>query len=75
VAKLVIELTNRCNLYCQHCFTGRHGGRDDLPLNLLAKILAEAKAYGFVLRVAIPLSIVTLLKCLGKHAPLAIVSV
>lgn len=45
--KLIIELTNRCNLNCHHCFTGRHGGRTDLPLAVLTTILAEAKAHGF----------------------------
>src|SRR5688572_24760418 len=45
--KIVIELTNRCNLNCQHCFSGRHGGRDDLSLAILAKILDEAHAHGF----------------------------
>lgn len=47
MAKIVIELTNRCNLSCQHCFTGRHGGKDDLPLAVLKMVLAEAKALGF----------------------------
>ncbi|MCB0064360.1 MAG: radical SAM protein, partial [Caldilineaceae bacterium] len=45
--KVIIELTNRCNLKCNHCFTGRHGGRDDLPLALLQRILAEAQHHGF----------------------------
>ncbi len=45
--KVIIELTNRCNLNCHHCFTGRHGGRDDLPLTVLQQILVEAKDYGF----------------------------
>jgi MoaA/NifB/PqqE/SkfB family radical SAM enzyme len=45
--RIVIELTNRCNLRCQHCFSGRHGGRDDLPLEVFHKILAEASANGF----------------------------
>ena len=47
MARVVIELTNRCNLSCEHCFSGRHGGKDELPLDLFAKILAEAKACGF----------------------------
>ncbi|MBX3011476.1 MAG: radical SAM protein [Caldilineaceae bacterium] len=45
--KLVIELTNRCNLHCDHCFSGRHGGRDDLPLAVLEHLLSEARAHGF----------------------------
>jgi MoaA/NifB/PqqE/SkfB family radical SAM enzyme len=47
MAKIVIELTNRCNLHCQHCFSGRHGGRDDLPVEVLDRILIEAKGHGF----------------------------
>ena len=47
MARIVIELTNRCNLACKHCFSGRHGGKDDLPLELLDNVLAEAKECGF----------------------------
>ena len=47
MGRIVIELTNRCNLSCQHCFTGRHGGSDDLPLPTLQKILDQAKDSGF----------------------------
>ena len=47
MAKIVIELTNRCNLRCHHCFTGRHGGNDDLPLPVLRHILNEAMDNGF----------------------------
>ncbi len=47
MGKIVIELTNRCNLNCHHCFTGRHGGKDDLPLPILEHILVEAKESGF----------------------------
>lgn len=47
MAHIIIELTNRCNLHCQHCFSGRHGGRDDLPLDMIRGVLAEAKAIGF----------------------------
>jgi MoaA/NifB/PqqE/SkfB family radical SAM enzyme len=44
---IVIELTNRCNLHCHHCFSGRHGGRDDLPLSILDAIVAGAAELGF----------------------------
>ena len=47
MAHIVVELTNRCNLSCHHCFTGRHGGRDDLPLEAFEKVLDEAKTHGF----------------------------
>ena len=45
--RIVIELTNRCNLACQHCFSGRHGGHDDLPLDVVERILEEAKTLNF----------------------------
>jgi MoaA/NifB/PqqE/SkfB family radical SAM enzyme len=47
MARVVIELTNRCNLSCHHCFSGRHGGQDDLPLTILDRVLAEARLVGF----------------------------
>ena len=47
MSTIAIELTNRCNLACQHCFSGRHGGRDELSLALLQRVLPEAKALGF----------------------------
>lgn len=45
--KLVLELTDRCNLHCQHCFSGRHGGRTELDVNLIERILGEARTVGF----------------------------
>lgn len=45
--KIVVELTNRCNLHCAHCFSGRHGGRDDLSLSVLQHLLVEAHKFGF----------------------------
>jgi MoaA/NifB/PqqE/SkfB family radical SAM enzyme len=47
MARIVVELTNRCNLKCQHCFSGRHGGKDDLPLSVLRSVLDEARPLGF----------------------------
>src|SRR5579883_2522814 len=44
---VVIELTNRCNLSCLHCFSGRHGGRDELPLSIFDRILHSARDSGF----------------------------
>lgn len=47
MTKVIVELTDRCNLVCEHCFSGRHGGRDDLPLDVLQRILTDAKSCGF----------------------------
>jgi MoaA/NifB/PqqE/SkfB family radical SAM enzyme len=41
MARLIIELTNRCNLRCQHCFDERHAATGDLPLPLLEKVLRQ----------------------------------
>jgi MoaA/NifB/PqqE/SkfB family radical SAM enzyme len=43
MARLVIELTNRCNLRCLHCFTERHAATGDLPLAIVDKVLREGK--------------------------------
>lgn len=45
--RIVVELTDRCNLACRHCFSGRHGGSEHLSLDLISAILGEAKACGF----------------------------
>jgi MoaA/NifB/PqqE/SkfB family radical SAM enzyme len=45
--RVVIELTNRCNLACRHCFASRHGGSDDVPPVALEKVLREARPCGF----------------------------
>lgn len=47
MARIVIELTNRCNLRCRHCFSGRHGGNDEMPIGILEEILIEATHQGF----------------------------
>jgi MoaA/NifB/PqqE/SkfB family radical SAM enzyme len=46
MARLLVELTNRCNLRCQHCFTERHAATGDLPLPLLEKVLQEGHVCG-----------------------------
>jgi MoaA/NifB/PqqE/SkfB family radical SAM enzyme len=46
MARLVIELTNRCNLRCRHCFDERHAATGDLSLAILDKVLAEGKRCG-----------------------------
>jgi hypothetical protein len=46
MARLVIELTNRCNLRCQHCFAERHAATGELPLAILETVLREGKGCG-----------------------------
>ncbi len=46
MARIVIELTNRCNLTCGHCFDERHAATGDLPLEILDKLLREGKSCG-----------------------------
>jgi MoaA/NifB/PqqE/SkfB family radical SAM enzyme len=46
MARLIVELTNRCNLRCQHCFPERHAATGDLPLSLLAKVLQDGHGCG-----------------------------
>lgn len=46
MSRLVVELTNRCNLRCRHCFDERHAGTGDLPLQLLDNVLREARDCG-----------------------------
>ncbi len=46
MARIVMELTNRCNLRCRHCFDERHAGKGELPLSLVEKVLREARACG-----------------------------
>jgi MoaA/NifB/PqqE/SkfB family radical SAM enzyme len=44
--RIVIELTNRCNLSCGHCFDERHAATGDLRLAILEKVLREGKGCG-----------------------------
>lgn len=46
MSRLVVELTNRCNLRCGHCYGERHAGTGELPLDLLEKVLKQGKACG-----------------------------
>ena len=46
MARIVIELTNRCNLSCGHCFEERHSASGDLPLEILGKVLRDGKSCG-----------------------------
>jgi MoaA/NifB/PqqE/SkfB family radical SAM enzyme len=47
MATLLIELTNRCNLTCQHCFDQRHGGCNEIQLSVIDKIIRFAGEHGF----------------------------
>lgn len=46
MARLVIELTNRCNLRCQHCFEERHAATGELSLAIIERVLREGKGCG-----------------------------
>jgi MoaA/NifB/PqqE/SkfB family radical SAM enzyme len=46
VSKLVIELTDRCNLHCGHCPSGRHGGTGCADKTLLLRVFSEARGQG-----------------------------
>jgi MoaA/NifB/PqqE/SkfB family radical SAM enzyme len=46
MARLIVELTNRCDLRCPHCFGERHAATGDLPLAIVDKVLAEGSACG-----------------------------
>ena len=46
MARIVIELTNRCNLSCGHCFEERHAATGDLSLDVIEKVLREGKTCG-----------------------------
>jgi MoaA/NifB/PqqE/SkfB family radical SAM enzyme len=46
LARIVIELTNRCNLSCGHCFEERHAATGELPLEILDTVLREGQSCG-----------------------------
>lgn len=46
MSRLVIELTDRCNLQCQHCYDGRHAGRGFLSEASFEAALDGAKREG-----------------------------
>ncbi len=43
---LIVIITNRCNFSCGTCLRG-HGKRDDIDLNLLRKVLLQARKLGY----------------------------
>jgi len=44
--RLIVELTNRCDLRCPHCFGERHAATADLSLAIVDKVIAEGSACG-----------------------------
>ena len=46
MSRLVVELTNRCNLRCGHCFDERHAATGDLPFEVLETVLRDGRACG-----------------------------
>ena len=43
MARIVVELTNSCNLRCRHCYDPRHAGTAELTLDIIDKLLLEGK--------------------------------
>jgi len=43
---ILISPTMRCNLRCVGCYAGEYSQRDDLPYDLLDRVLSEAEALG-----------------------------
>ena len=46
MARLIVELTNRCNLRCAHCFEERHAAVAELPLAIVDRVIAEGQRCG-----------------------------
>jgi MoaA/NifB/PqqE/SkfB family radical SAM enzyme len=46
MARLVMELTNRCQLRCQHCYDERHAATGELPWRIIETVLEEGQACG-----------------------------
>lgn len=45
VHQLIIESTLRCNLRCKHCLNGYPKERPDFPLDLLSRLLEQARPF------------------------------
>lgn len=46
MTRIIVELTNRCNLRCEHCFDERHAGVGDLPLAIVDRLVEEGQTCG-----------------------------
>ncbi len=46
MARILLELTNRCNLRCAHCYDERHAASGDLSFAVIERILAEGHSCG-----------------------------
>ncbi len=46
MARVVLELTNRCNLRCTHCFGERHAATGEVPLAIVDSILRDGRVCG-----------------------------
>lgn len=47
MSRIVVELTNRCNLDCHHCFEGRNSADGDIKIEVIEKVLRNARSHGF----------------------------
>lgn len=45
--RIVVELTDRCELHCRHCLVRHSKAGHDLDLRLFARLLSEARGAGF----------------------------
>ncbi len=67
---LVISPTMRCNLKCVGCYAGMYSKKDDLPVQVLDRVLTEAKEMGIyfiVISGGEPFSYKPLLSMFEKH--------
>jgi len=46
MARIVLELTNRCNLRCRHCYDERHASTGDLPCEIVETVLRGGASCG-----------------------------
>ena len=46
MARIIVELTNRCNLRCLHCYDERHAATGDISMNIVDKVLEHGHDCG-----------------------------